>query len=746
MKSSCVYFLSAIILTCAVPSALAQTPELPRVYLDTTYPTQTGTIRNVAQGQSVQDAIDAAVPGDTIVLQAGALFTEQITLKRKSNPSSKWIVIRSSSTAFDPGGTLAPGTRVNGASTAHTSQMARIRGIGNNATPIQTEWNPANPQAVTHYRLVGLDVAPSDTFLVAVIELGSPSATTNSASDMVVDRCYVHGLDDPAGHYRRGIALQGSRMAVIDSDVSNFHTPNQPEAQSIVGWNGAGPFKIVNNFLEAAGENVLFGGATPAENQLVPSDIEIRRNLFTKRTAWQNRTAYSVKNLFELKAGRRILLEGNILENSWPDEQFYAIVLTPVSSGGCTWCVVEDITVRHNLIRHAVGGVNIASVNSAGPSRRIAFVNNLWDDINPAAYGHSGSTKFMQLLSGPEDVIFEHNTVINYTSNAVYFDQSPAALGFVFRDNLIRRGTFGVNGGGSSEGDALALYAPDAIFVENAIAGVPSDRQDNYPLGNLFPSYAEFEDAFANYNAGSGGNYELDPAPNYYSQRGNPDIGADIDAINAAINGTAPPPPETVLVADNFNDNALSGVWVEGDLWSGVTDPAVPVNEANQRLEVGPIPNQPDGTTYNGIRSTTTHNFTNGYTQVRVAQAASSQAYTMFAVGINSSNYYRFYIFAGTLVCEQRINGQKTALFTTTYNSANHQFLRIEHTGGKVVFLAAPNNLGAPGQWVTLHNTQTWDTSAVPPTAVMFELKAGISGADPSAGSAYFDDFRAARR
>jgi hypothetical protein len=37
----------------------------------------------------------------------------------------------------------------------------------------------------------------------------------------------------------------------------------------------------------AAAENVLFGGADPAIPNLVPSDIRILRNTFTKNLAWR---------------------------------------------------------------------------------------------------------------------------------------------------------------------------------------------------------------------------------------------------------------------------------------------------------------------------------------------------------------------------------------------------------------------------------------------------------------------------
>src|SRR5690606_35569096 len=45
--------------------------------------------------------------------------------------------------------------------------------------------------------------------------------------------------------------------------------------------------RIINNHLEAAGENILFGGADPKIPDLVPSNIEIRNNHFYKNPAWR---------------------------------------------------------------------------------------------------------------------------------------------------------------------------------------------------------------------------------------------------------------------------------------------------------------------------------------------------------------------------------------------------------------------------------------------------------------------------
>ena len=74
---------------------------------------------------------------------------------------------------------------------------------------------------------------------------------------------------------------------MLNSYISDIKAVNA-DSQAINGYNGAGPFTIENNYLEAAGENVLFGGADPAVTNLVPSDIVLRRNHLFKPLAWRN--------------------------------------------------------------------------------------------------------------------------------------------------------------------------------------------------------------------------------------------------------------------------------------------------------------------------------------------------------------------------------------------------------------------------------------------------------------------------
>jgi len=166
-------------------------------------------------------------------------------------------------------------------------------------------------------------------------------------------------------------------------------------------------------------------------------------------------------------------------------------------------------------------------------------------------------------------------------------------------------------------------------------------------------------------------------------------------------------------------------------------------------LQIGPLKQNIDGSHYNGIKSATGHNFVGGYAYVQLVQAPSSStaADAFFTIGLNVDNCYRMYVESGSLIVQSKLSGAKQTLLTVPYNPANHAFWRIRHdaVSGQVVFEAAPNNGGAPGSWVQLF-AQAWNTTAVPLSSVMFELKGGTWRIEPNnPGSAVFDNFKAAR-
>ena len=503
--------------TCQPGSVRAAHPELPRVFLDTTYSAPAGKTITVNAGGNLQAAINNALPGDTIVMQAGAAFTGTFTLPNKGT-STKWIYIRSSAYANLP----SPGNRV---SPANASNMPAIVGTGSPVIALQTL------AGAHHYRFVGIEFRPgTDLFATSLVRLGDGSETTLAQfpHDIVFDRCYVHGDPDVGG--RRGISLNGASAAVIDSHVSDWKEVDA-DSQAIGGWSGPGPYKLVNNHLEGAGENVLFGGADPAIANLVPSDIEIRGNHFYKPLAWRPMN-WTIKNLFELKNARRVLVEGNVFENDWLAQQDYAINIKSAQVGAAPWSVTEDLTFRRNIVRHGPSAIKFCAMTCdgapTGQGGRYLIRDNLFDDINSVKWGGAG-TFFLTGNSIP-DLVIDHNTVIHDGNTFSGGDGGGAGTtGFQFTNNIVQRGPYGFKGSGAGDGlGTLGTFFPGHVFARNAIVGASAG---SYPANNFFPAAfgsVGFVD-FAN------GDYRLaaDSAYKNAATDGK-DLGADMDLLTAA--------------------------------------------------------------------------------------------------------------------------------------------------------------------------------------------------------------------
>ncbi len=506
----------------AVASKGAPGVTLPRATVSTAPARVTGRVIKVKSGGNLQAAIDEAKPGDAIELQAGATYRGNFTLRKKSGTG--WVTIRSSAHTRLP----APGTRV---SPANASLMPKIVSP-NGSAAIRTAAGAAR------YRIVGVEIttATTGTSALQLVSLGSGSRSSQSTlasvpGDIVIERSYIHGRSNL--HLKNCVELQSARTAIVDSHLSECHSKIQ-ESHAIIGWNGPGPFLIENNYIAGAGINVMFGGADPASEQLMPADITIRRNHITKPLSWKGK--WMTKNLLELKVGRRVLVEGNVMENNWADAQagFALLFKTAVGSHASSWGRTEDVTVRYNVIRNVVGGVNLASRQSSRglASRRYHFAHNVMDDVGES----NGTTmgRIFQVLDDVDDVRIEHNTAIHSSTGGrmlVTFSRGGND-GFVFRDNIATRGTYGVKGDGTSEGkNALDRMAPRHVFEGNVIAGAKASA---YPAGNHFPSAL----SKVGFVSTSGGDYRLSSSSPYKGKASDgTDPGADVAAVRALTAG-----------------------------------------------------------------------------------------------------------------------------------------------------------------------------------------------------------------
>jgi hypothetical protein len=477
----------------------------------------------VAAGGDLQKAIDRARPGDVINVEAGATFTGPFTLPNKEG-AAEYITIQSSAASR-----LAAGVRVR---PEQSALMPKLVSAGRGEPALRTA------PGAHHWRLVGVEIAQRDAAaqLYDLVTLGDGSAAQDALSEvphhLVIERCYIHAAAD--GQLKRGVALNSAATEILDSHLSGFKVKGQ-DSSAVGGWNGPGPYRIVNNHIESAGVSVLFGGASGGLS-VIPSDIEFTRNTVTRPPEW--RGVYTVKNLFELKNARRVTVTGNLFEHNWPDAQAgYAILFTPRPSDSGHAAVVEEVSFTHNVVRRVAAAVNVIGADSTyerAPAevrgRRITIRHNLFLEVG-GPWGGDGA--FLKLGAGAEAVSVDHNTVL-HTGNVT--KTSGAALSsFSFTNNLLAHNDYGVHGDEAAVGlGAINRYYPGSTWTRNAFVGARQpegplpDPEARYPPGNFFPRRWE-EVKIADR---ARGDYRLAPdSPLRRRATDGKDVGCDFDEL-----------------------------------------------------------------------------------------------------------------------------------------------------------------------------------------------------------------------
>ena len=556
--------------------------ELPRIYVhsnlsDTPAP---GKSLKVKDGEELQSALQTAHCGDTISLQAGARFVGNFTFPAKECDDAHWIIVRTSAddSALTPEGTRItpcyagvaslPG-RPAYACSSPKNVMARLVSITRNAPTV------ALADGANHYRFLGLEITRESPDVVYNIVSMEGKGTNHH---LVFDRDWIHGTAQD--ETTRGIALGTSAyVAVVDSYFTDFHcvavTGSCVDSQTIAGGIGdspMGPYKIVNNFLEAAGENIIFGGG-PAT--LSPADIEIRRNHMFKPLTWKpgsegfvggkSGKPFIVKNLFELKNAQRVLFEGNILENTWAGftQAGFAILLTPKNqSNRCPTCNTTDLTIRFCRVSHAASGMQMGTgLSDAGGAAsgggRYSIHDIVFDDIDGKTYGGLGA--LFQITSNMptlRDVSIDHVTGFPTTVLFIFgvdIDREKI-IHFSFMNNLVGVGSNEIipTGGGPKncsfqpkrqgpEGVLKSCFA-SFNFSHNALVG----SAGGWPAGNSTPGDASAV-YMQDFRQGKGGDYRLCAekkaggckmaSPFRKAGLDGKDLGADSDALQGATDG-----------------------------------------------------------------------------------------------------------------------------------------------------------------------------------------------------------------
>jgi hypothetical protein len=295
---------------------------------------------------------------------------------------------------------------------------------------------------------------------------------------LAIEACDVHG--HPNQPLQRGISANGANLRVIKSKIREVHG-NGYDSQAIGAWNGPGPFLIEDSYLEAAGENVMFGGALVTIPNLVPSNITIRRSQFFKPLSWKG-SKWTIKNHFELKNARDVLVEDCSFENCWvaaQDGYSWLFTVRGEGQGRNPWNTVESVMMRNCTVKNCFRGIQTLgkdNLDASQQGRGLTISNCRFEQI----------ADWFLVLGGFHDVTIEH--VTHQQGHNIVVFTGNRSRNFVYLNNVTERNpnAWGFKADGGGEGTAALDQYCDGWRVQGSvIAGAPSSL---YPAGNFFPT------------------------------------------------------------------------------------------------------------------------------------------------------------------------------------------------------------------------------------------------------------------
>lgn len=416
-------------------------------------------VRHVKVGEDLQAVLDNLNGATEVRLQPGN-YSGNFILRKHNNP-----LVTICADAEVPLARVTPSNSAN---------MARF--LPKNA------FNPelTMDDGVKNYCLRGLEFLPNtvapDRDLVVLGRLNM-NAAEQIPDNVKVDRCYFHGHEQLGGH--RGLMFNVTHGVVSQCYFEKFIEKGR-DSQAVAICLG-GPYNIVDNYMEASGENLIFGGSDPKIPSEMPRNVVVQNNYFFKPLEWKTQFPSSVKNLFEIKNGSNFVISGNRFENCWTDAQSgHGVVITIRNQNNTApWSTINNVLFKNNVILGVTGfAVNTLGLDDTNPSVRgfgIQFFNN-WMKAKGGIIVNNG---FLQMEC-------KHNT-FEVTNSILSFTGLDDITGLRFIDNVANSGAYGIVGAKNLQVGKpnLDAYNPQGYEFKNNVIEKTAERNIQWPDGNF---------------------------------------------------------------------------------------------------------------------------------------------------------------------------------------------------------------------------------------------------------------------
>lgn len=231
-----------------------------------------------------------------------------------------------------------------------------------------------------------------------------------------------------------------------------------------------------------------------------------------------------IKNAYEHKVGKRILIKGNVIEGSplygqngqlavFTVRNVSAFNGWPAATSGGSWVsdtVISDLTFRDNVLRNGCSGFTVLGQDDAGQTstmRRVHFYNNLLLDISAFNQGPGGCLQTPFLFSGPYSYFdIKNNTIVGAPNRTFYEDSAGHKSGVINIENNILDKTadpangsaigFGLgSGNGSSSYSWLTATWERNVFYHDSPINNAGFYQQFY-AGSTYGSMMQYQDNY----------------------------------------------------------------------------------------------------------------------------------------------------------------------------------------------------------------------------------------------------------